>query len=110
MRTLWRVVLPLMLGLALLAWGATVAVNATTRAWFTRDVALRARLAASSVQESLAAHMGAAERWRIVRVLEGLAQDERIMAAEVCSPAWGTVARTEVFPEAFDCQALRVAH
>ena len=36
-----RVLVPLLAGLAVLAWGATVLVNDTTRSWFQRDVSLR---------------------------------------------------------------------
>jgi trehalose 6-phosphate synthase len=106
-RTFLRVVLPLVLGFALLAWGAAVAVNAATRAWFMRDVALRARLATVGAQGALAAHMVAGDRRRLGALLDDLSRDERIMAAEACTPALETVARTKGFPERFSCEAVR---
>ena len=99
--------LPLLLGLTVLAWGATIAVNETTQRWFVNDVSLRARLAASGAQDALAGHSVSGDRRRITGVLEGLAQDERIMAAEMCSPAFATVARTRLFPDAFGCEPLK---
>ncbi len=105
MRTALRVLLPLFLGLMLIAWVAAFAVNATTRSWFVRDVTLRARLAASAVQQGVAGP-AAGDRRRIAAVLEGLTQDERIMGAELCSPSFATVARTKAFPQAFGCEAV----
>jgi trehalose 6-phosphate synthase len=102
-----RVVLPLLLGLAVLAAGAAFVVNETTHAWFMRDVALRARLAAAGAQETLAGHLGSGDRRKLAAVLESLTRDERIMAAEVCSPELTTVTRTKGFPERFGCEPLR---
>ncbi|BDG02311.1 alpha,alpha-trehalose-phosphate synthase (UDP-forming) [Anaeromyxobacter oryzae] len=106
MRSLLRVGVPLLLGLAVLAWMATIAVAETTRSWFTRDVELRARLAASGAQEGLASHLAAGEQRKVLKILEGLAQDERIMAAEVCTAAFLTVARTQRIPASFGCEGL----
>ncbi len=107
MRTFWRVIVPLLAGLVLLAWVAAVAVNAATQAWFMRDIALRARLAAVGARGALASHMGTGDRRRLGALLEDLARDERIMAAEACTPSLATVAQTKAFPERFSCEALR---
>ena len=107
MRTFWRVILPLVLGLALLAWGASVVVNKATQAWFARDVALRAKLAVIGSQGTLAAHLESGNRRRLEALLDELARDERIMGAEVCTPGLSTVARTRTFPSQFSCETLR---
>jgi trehalose 6-phosphate synthase len=104
---LLRVALPLLLGLAVLAWGAAMAVNEATQAWFMRDIALRARLAAAGTQGALAAHLSSGDRRKVAAVLEDLARDERIMAVEVCTPALASVSRTKSFPDQFSCEALR---
>jgi trehalose 6-phosphate synthase len=72
-----------------------------------RDVALRARLAAIGTQGAVAAHLGAGERRRLTALLDDVARDERIMAAEVCTPALATVGKTKSFPDQFSCEALK---
>jgi trehalose 6-phosphate synthase len=102
-----RVIVPLLVGLMLLAWGAAIAVNAATQAWFMRDIALRARLAAAGVRGALVSHIDAGDRRKLGAVLEDIARDERIMAVEVCTPALTTLARTKAFPERYSCETLR---
>jgi trehalose 6-phosphate synthase len=106
-RTFFRLVVPLVLGLAVLAWGAAAVVNAATRSWFMRDVALRARLAAVGSQGAIAAHLESGDRRRLGALLDDLARDERIMAAEACTAELATVARTKRFPGRFSCEAVR---
>jgi trehalose 6-phosphate synthase len=106
-RSLVTVWIPLLAGLGLLAWGATAAVNEATQAWFMRDVALRARLAASGAQHALVAHLATGNGGRVSALLDDLARDERISAAEVCTPSYGTVAQTRLFPAVYGCEALR---
>ncbi|HEX9307511.1 MAG TPA: trehalose-6-phosphate synthase [Anaeromyxobacter sp.] len=107
MRTVLRVAVPLLLGLAILAWGAAIGVNEATQAWFMRDVALRGRLAAVAAQAAIGAHLGTGDRRKLAALLEELARDERIMAVEVCTPALVTVSQTSAFPERFSCERLR---
>ena len=107
MRTIWRLAAPLLLGLAVLAWGAAFAVNEATQAWFMRDIALRARLAAVGTQGALAGHLESGDGRKVAALLEDLARDERIMAVEVCTPTLASVSRTKSFPEQFSCEALR---
>jgi trehalose 6-phosphate synthase len=106
-RALLRVWIPLLAGLGLLAWVATAAVNEATQAWFMRDVALGARLAAVGAQQALVGHLGSGDRRKLSALLDDLARDERISAVEVCSPTFETIGRTKVFPEAYACEALQ---
>ena len=98
---------PLLIVLAALGWGASVAVHEVTQAWFMHEIALRARLASTGTQRALAAHLASGARAKIADVLEDLARDERILAAEVCTPQLETISRTVGFPEQFACEALR---
>ncbi|HEX8908121.1 MAG TPA: trehalose-6-phosphate synthase [Anaeromyxobacteraceae bacterium] len=100
-------VVPLLLGLALLAWVATALVNETAGAWFTRDVELRAGLAARSAQDALVTHLRSDDRRRLTAVVESLARDERIMSAEVCTQGLATATKTKAFPVKYACEALR---
>ena len=58
MRQALRFAVALVAGLALLTWGASVVVSRTTRAWFERDMLLRAQLAVSGAREALVSHWG----------------------------------------------------
>jgi trehalose 6-phosphate synthase len=101
-----RVLLPLLVVLAGLAWGASVVVNDTTRAWFERDVALRSRLAAGGAREALVAHARANDRKKLRGILDEIARDDRIMAAAVCDTSMRTLARTAGLPDRTACEAL----
>jgi trehalose 6-phosphate synthase len=106
-RALVHVVLPLLLGASLLAWGATSVVDLVSKSWFVRDVALRANLAATSAQGSLAGNLRSGDRRRLSTVLEELARDERIMSAEVCGAGSDLRVATRGFPTRFSCDSLR---
>jgi trehalose 6-phosphate synthase len=101
-----RVLVPLLAILAALAWGATRVVNATARAWFERDVSMRARLAASGAREVIAANVRLRNRAKLADVLDEIARDDRISAAAVCTPSMRTLARTVDLPAAYACEAL----
>ncbi len=53
-----RFVLVLIVGLALLTWGASVIVHRTTRAWFERDLQLRAELAVTGTRDAFDLALG----------------------------------------------------
>jgi hypothetical protein len=61
MRQALRFTLALVAALALLTWGASVVVTRTTRAWFERDMQLRAQLAVSGARETLVSHWAAGQ-------------------------------------------------
>jgi trehalose 6-phosphate synthase len=102
----FRVLVPLLVVLSGFAWGATILVNQTSRAWFERDVSMRARLAAGGAREALVAHTRALDRNRTAGVLNDLARDDRVAAAAVCTPAMSTLAHTGTLPARYTCEAL----
>jgi trehalose 6-phosphate synthase len=106
MRTLIRVLLPLVGVLAALAWAAAAIVNGTTRTWFERDVTLRARLALNGAGDALATHAAGGDHKRLGAVLGELARDERVIAAAVCSKSFRTLARTGEMPERYACEGI----
>jgi trehalose 6-phosphate synthase len=101
-----RVLAPLLAILGVLAWGAAVLVNGTTRSWFERDVAQRARLVTSGAREALASHVKSGDRRKLAAVLDEIARDDRIMGAAVCSPTMRTLARTGSLPSRYACEGL----
>jgi trehalose 6-phosphate synthase len=89
--------------LGLLTWGAIVGVNATTRGWFERDVALRAELAVNGSRRSLTRAWRGGQWSELGQVLADVTHDERILGAAVCTAAGDTLARTGEYPGVFGC-------
>jgi trehalose 6-phosphate synthase len=100
-----RFALLMVLVLAGLTWGASVLVQRQTRAWFERDLNLRAQLAVNGARSELVASWRA-DPFRLWTVLTDLAQDERIMGACACSLGGMTLARTDDYPDEFPCELL----
>ena len=98
--------LALVLGLGLLTWGASVLVHRTTRAWFERDVSLRARLATATASETLRSRWSPEKRVELRAALVELTEDERIMGAAACAPDLSLLSATPAFPPAFMCDRL----
>src|SRR5215208_6312962 len=72
-----------------------------------REIGLSARLAAVGTQRALAADLASGRRAAVAELLADLSRDERIFAAEVCTPALATISRSPEFPERLSCEALR---
>ncbi len=103
MRQALRFVLALVVGLALLTWGASVLVFRTTRTWFERDMQLRAELAVSGGREALAARWAAGQNGELLKVLLTLSRDERVLGAAACDPDLRLRARTSAYPPPLEC-------
>jgi len=79
-------VLALILGLALLTWAASSAVQATARGWFERDIHARLRLVLIGMRQSLAnAWYGEPED--LQNQLRDLVRDERVMGVSLTTPS-----------------------
>ena len=106
MRPILRFLLPLVLVLGVLVWTAAAIVDRTSRAWFERDVELRAELAVNGARAALAAHVHRGDRDSVGAVLEAITRDERIMGAAACDDALRPIARTTDAPGAFGCDIV----
>jgi trehalose 6-phosphate synthase len=89
--------------LALIAWGASAAIDEAGRRWFVRDTEMRGRLAVTVARENLARHWLAGDREGLARSLVDLTRDERIMSALACTLEGAAVARTPAVPPGVDC-------
>src|SRR3954452_24868852 len=96
----------LVAALALVTWLGTAIARNTTRAWFERDLASRAKLAASGAQPALLANWGTAHAREIERVLHEMARDEHVMGVALCSANLGFIARTPDYSDRFGCAEL----
>ena len=105
-RRAFRFALALVLGLAVITAGAVYLFERTTRAWFERDLTMRADLAVNGARRVLLAHWGTPRE--LGAVLGEITHDPRIVAAAACSGEGRMLARTEDFPESLDCKGLGV--
>ena len=87
-----RLAVALVVGLAAMTFGAARLVQVQMRAWFDKDVNLRARLAVTGARGELASSWRS-DPARLYSVLSEMAQDERIMGACACDGNGATVAR-----------------
>ncbi len=106
MRQALRFIFALVAGLALLTWGASVVVSRTTRAWFERDMLLRAQLAVSGARETLAAHWAVGQQAELRKTLMELTHDERVLGAAACAADLAPLARTLDYPAQLSCARL----
>src|SRR5688572_29632251 len=96
----------LVLGLGFVTWGASVLVDRTTREWFEKDVALRARLAVSGARRALIAHWHEDPPADLRGLLSEITDDERILAAAACNADLTFLARTKYFPAQLSCDEI----
>jgi len=101
-----RFALALVLGLGLVTWGASMLVHRTTRAWFERDLNLRAELAVRGARQALVAHWHKEQRSHLRDLLAEITRDERIMGAAACASDLTLLARTTDFPKQISCEEL----
>lgn len=106
MRRAIRFAVPLVAGLALVTWAASVIVNQTTRAWFDRDINLRAQLAVSGARQALISHWHKERRSELLSVLGEITRDERIMAAAACGADGTLLTKTRDYPTQLGCSDL----
>jgi len=109
MRLSLRFVLPLIAVIALVAYLVVPLVDDLMLAWVTRDLDIRARLVASTLQEPLAERLSDDVReptraTRIVQLLERTAQDERLFAIAWCDTAGRKAYRSAAFPPEIPCE------
>jgi trehalose 6-phosphate synthase len=101
-----RFLLVLLLGLGLLTWVASEVVHSTTRAWFEKDINLRAELVVTGARQTLITHWRKEKQAELLALLTDMTHDERILAAAACGPDSAPLALTSEFPSQILCQAL----
>ena len=106
MRHSLRFVAALVAGLALLAGGASVLVTRTTRAWFERDMVLRAQLAVSGGREALVSHWEPGHEAELRKVLVGMTRDERVLGVAACGADLQLRVSTIDYPPSLVCSSL----
>jgi trehalose 6-phosphate synthase len=107
MRPTLALLVPLLLALGAIAWGATAVVQRTSRRGFERDMRARAELLVGSVREPLAEAVRKDERARVRRILADLARDDRVAAAALCDAGDALVGSTPGRPDGLGCRTVR---
>ncbi len=100
-----RFVLPLVMALAVLAYGVVPLVDKLTLRWFVRDLDIRSRLIASTLDEPLAQLIQEGNRSKINRLMFRVIQDERLLALGYCDDNGTLLYRTPTFPESLGCSS-----
>jgi trehalose 6-phosphate synthase len=92
--------------LGLVAWVGSTLVHRTTRAWFEKDLGLRAQVIVSGARQALIGHWQKSERAGLRALLAEITHDERILGAAACTAQGELLTRTPEFPQRFSCAAI----
>jgi len=99
-----RFLLPLTATLVLTATLAVPLLDQVTLRWFSRDLNSRGVLVANALSDSVAEALAARRPARLQPLFERAAQDERLFAIGLCSPAGDLLQRTERLPSTWPCR------
>ncbi|MBN8510387.1 MAG: trehalose-6-phosphate synthase, partial [Burkholderiales bacterium] len=100
-----RFLLPLLATLAAAAYLAVPLLDQVTLRWFGRDLNARGVLVANALSDSVAEALAAGRTPRLKALFERAAQDERLYAIGLCSPAGRMLQATDRYPAELDCAA-----
>jgi len=100
-----RFVVPLVMALGLLAYAIVPLVDRLTLHWFMRDMDIRSRLIANTLNDPLAELLKQENRTRISALLLRAIQDERLLALGYCDENGKLIYRTPTFPKLLDSEA-----
>ncbi len=96
--------------LAALSLAAVPVSGSLVEGWLQRDVELRSRLAYTSIRGPVSRALADNDAGRLASILQGVAQDERILAVGLCDPDGVLRGATQLMPEDFSCeQAARTS-
>src|SRR5207253_9260873 len=99
MRLSLRFILPLALVLALIAYAIVPLVDALTLKWFVRDLDIRSKLVASTMEAPLAELVATESKAKILAYFRRIIQDERLYALGLCDLQNHLLYRTQSFPD-----------
>lgn len=107
MRLSLRFILPLILVLGLVAYGIVPLVDSLIfNKWFTRDIDIRTKLIANTLQESIVSTFRNPTEGKIQRIFGRAVQDERLYALAFCNLQKQLEFKTETFPDQISCESI----
>jgi len=101
----FRFVLPLLVLLGAMAWGAAPFVGDLIERWFRADVEMRARLVFHSIEDSVTGLVEAKADRKISLLFKRITQDERVLALGVCTPDGHLTHPSAAWPKQYGCPA-----
>jgi trehalose 6-phosphate synthase len=108
MRSAIRFLVPLLLFLGLIAWGAAEVASRSAHAWAEKDLDQRGRLVLSGARGTLVSCLASRDRRQSQALLDDLVRDERLMAVTLCDAGFRTLARSGTLPERAACEGWDV--
>lgn len=107
MRLSLRFIVPLMLVLGLIAYSIVPVVDSLIFSkWFTRDINIRTKLIANTLQDSLVSLLQNPSESKIQRLFGRAIQDERLYALALCNLENHLVYKTQTFPDQVVCEGI----
>ena len=104
MRLSLRFIIPLCMALAAIAYAVVPLVDRLTLNWFVRDLDMRSSLITNTVREQLLADLGEPRpRLRVLKLFNGVIQDERVYAVGFCDPSGQMLYSSRQFPASVRC-------
>jgi trehalose-6-phosphate synthase len=103
MRLSLRFILPLALVLAGLAYAVIPLVDTLTLKWFVRDLEMRSRLIASTIEGPLVEFLAAESKAKLVNYFQRLILDERLYAIGFCDRENRLLYKTPTYPDSIPC-------
>ncbi|MBF0375108.1 MAG: trehalose-6-phosphate synthase [Alphaproteobacteria bacterium] len=106
MRMALRFVIPLLIVLGTVAWGAAPLVGSLIERWFRSDVEMRSELVFHSIQDTVALLAKSKDRKaddEIAALFKRIAQDERLLALGLCSREGRLRQSSAAWPETLNC-------
>ena len=103
MRLSLRFILPLAIALAGLAYAVIPLVDTLTVKWFVRDLEMRSKLVASTIEGPLVDLLTEDSKTKLVNYFHRLIQDERLYAIGFCDRNNRLLYKTQTYPDTIPC-------
>lgn len=104
MRLSLRFILPLAFVLTLIAYAIIPLVDALTVKWFVRDLDMRSKLIASTMEAPLAELVSTESKRKILAYFQRIIQDERLYALGFCDLQGRLLYKTQTYPAEISCE------
>lgn len=99
-----RFILPLILVLSALAYAIIPLVDRLTLQWAIRDLDIRSRLVASTMEAPLADLLVSESKSKLLAYFHRVIQDERLFALGFCDTRHRLVYKTQTYPDTITCE------
>ena len=106
MRISLRFVVPLIIAMALVAYGVVPLVDRLTLRWFVRDLDIRSEFVANTIAEPLTLQLASQARGKVVNYFNHITRDERLYAIAYCPGLQGPLLATALLPAEIQCDQL----